>query len=216
MNLRFVAVTLLALPFVMSAQAGKKGIPMDIPGLNVPKEPKDLKPAATDFYDKQYKLHFHVPAGWNFARKDGELSTFAADTRDAKANLEVRGVAAMNYNPYPPSTFAGALMYYSVLKHTTQQECAGVATSGNLKPLGTTQIAGVTFQHGRDEHGASCIESRNDVFTTMRGSACVRFDLVVNTFCAASSGAMEIQPNQLGDIQARLAGILGSVRFDAK
>ena len=50
----------------------------------------------------------------------------------------------------------------------------------------------------------------------MRGQSCLRFDLLVNTFCAETSGAMEINAEQLKDVEQRLAGILGSVRFESK
>ena len=59
-----------------------------------------------------------------------------------------------------------------------------------------------------------CTESRDDVFTTMRGGTCLRFDLVVNTFCSQTSGALELSPKQLGDIDTRLGGILQSIHVD--
>lgn len=216
MHLRSVVLSILFCSLAVAAQSRQKANPMELPGFNVPDEPKQLTPAATDFYDKKYKLRLHIPAGWNFTRRDGEISNFGVDTRNTHSGLEVRAVAAINYNPYPPTTFSGALVYYSVQPRSTPQACAAQSSSGYMKPLGEEMLSGVKFQHGRDNHGVGCIESRDDVFTAMRGGACLRFDLVVNTFCESSSGVHEIGPKQLGDIQTRLANILGSLHFDAK
>ena len=185
-----------------------------VKGLTEHDEPVHPEPAASEFQDRKYGVSFHVPAGWNFERRDGVLSNFGADVRTTRRSLEVRGVAAINYNPYPPTTFSGANFYYSVAPHSTAAACAAQATTGHLKAKPDVRIAGLPFHHGQDQHGAVCTESRDDVFTTLRGRACLRFDLVVNTFCAQSSGAMEINERQLGDVNTRLAKILGSIRVE--
>ena len=182
----------------------------------MPDDPEHLEPAATDFRDRKYGVSFHVPAGWNFERRDGVLSNFGTDVRSARRGLDVRGVAAINFNPYPPTTFAGAMFYYSVVPHADAIACAAQATTGHLKPKTDVQIAGVSFKHGQDQHGTICIESRDEVFTALKGRSCLRFDLVVNTFCSQSSGALEITPDQLGDVNTRLGDMLRSIRIDAR
>ena len=197
----------------LSAQQRRPGS-LEIPGLTVPDAPKNLKPFARYIYDKKYKLHFHVPEGWRSESRDGVLSNFGVDTRTTRRGLQVRGVAAIDYNPYPPTTFSGALFYYSVLPTATAAQCSAQTTSRGLKPQSSVTINGRLFYHGRDQHGVGCIESRVDAFTTMRRSSCLRFDLVVNTFCSQTSGAMEITPKQLEDIEGRLTGMLASVTFE--
>lgn len=187
-----------------------------VKGLTEPEEPAHPEPAATDFVDRKYGVAFHVPAGWNFERRDGVLSNFGSDVRTTRRNLQVRGVAAINYNPYPPTTFSGATFYYSVAPRSTAAACTAQATTGHLKASPDVRIAGVVFHHGQDQHGAVCTESRDDVFSTLSGNACLRFDLVVNTFCAQSSGAMEISDRQLGDVNTRLAQILGSIHIGVR
>lgn len=200
----------------LCAQVAIPRNPMDIPGLTSPKEPAKLSPMERAFSDRKYKVRFQLPAGWDFEKKDGFVSTFSHDTRDTTGDLEVRGVAAINYNPYPPTTFSGALFYYSVKPKSDEADCAAQARVGKLKPAEVVVIDGVRFNHGKDEYGVGCVESRDHVYTTLRGRACVRFDLVINTFCQQTSGNLELSGRQLGDIQARLAKILGSVRFDKK
>jgi hypothetical protein len=214
---------LLVITVSAATQAGAQqknplpAIPRDphgIKGLTIPDEPEHPEPAATSFHDSRYHVAFQVPAGWNFERRDGVLTTFRTEVRSAKQPIEVRGVAAINFNPYPPTTFAGATFYYSVAPHSDVMSCAAQATTGHMKPKNDLQVAGLPFKHGQDEHGAVCTESRDEVFTALRGKSCLRFDLVVNTFCSQTSGAMEITPAQLGDVNARLANMLGSVRID--
>lgn len=188
----------------------------DLRGLTIPDLPQHLEPAATDFYDPKYKVGFHVPAGWNFEKKDGLLSNFGVETRSARAHSDVRGVAAINFNPWPPTTFAGAIFYYSVIPKAQAAQCAAQASSRSVKPMPDAIIGSVPFHHGRDQHGRVCTEARDEIFTAMRGNACIRFDLVVNTFCADTSGAMEITPSQLKDVDVRLGGILDSVQIDGK
>jgi hypothetical protein len=144
------------------------------------------------------------------------LSNFGADVRTTHRKLNVRGVASLNYNPYPVSTFAGATFYYSVLPRADPAACAAQATAGHLKPRGDVRISGVPFKHGKDQYGQVCTESRDEVFTTMQGRSCLRFDLVVNTFCSQTSGAMEITDQQLADVDTRLAHILDSIHIESR
>jgi hypothetical protein len=190
-------------------QAGAKGI-------TEPDDPEHPSPAAREFHDARYRLSFHVPAGWNFERRDGVLSNFGVDVRTTKRNLNVRGVASINFNPYPVSTFSGASFYYSVVPTATANACAAQATTAPLKPQSDVRVGGLTFTHGRDEHGSLCTESRDEVFTALKGHSCLRFDLVVNTFCSQTSGAMEISREQLADVQGRLGKILDSIRIDGR
>lgn len=182
-------------------------------GFTEPADPADLTPAARDFSDRRYRVSFHLPAGWNFERKDGVISNFGVETRTSRARSDVRGVAELNFNPWPPTNFAGALFYYSVIPKASASMCAAQTSTRGMKPLPPAEIGGVSFHHGRDNHGTICTEARDEAFTAMRGNACMRFDLVINTFCSETSGAMEMTPDQLKDVQTRLAGILGSVRI---
>lgn len=180
----------------------------------MPDEPANPQPAASVFRDSKYHVIYRVPAGWDTERKDGVLSDLKKDVRSANGSMQVRGVSAMNYNPYPPTTFSGALFYYSVVPNANAQSCSALATTGKLKPKSDVTIAGIAFKHGQDQHGNGCIESRDEVFTTLKGNTCLRFDLVVNTFCGESSGAVEMNERQLGDVNTRLANILGSIHID--
>lgn len=182
-------------------------------GMTIPDDPDHPEPAARDYNDSRYRVRFHIPAGWNFEHKDGLISNFGVETRTSRARSDVRGVAEINFNPWPPTTFAGALFYYSVIPHATAAMCAAQTTTRGMKPLPDTEVGGITFRHGRDNHGTVCTEARDEAFTAMRGTSCMRFDLVINTFCAETSSAMEINADQLKDVQTRLAGILGSVRI---
>jgi hypothetical protein len=207
---------LFALPTVGSAQYAAAAAKNQQAGksASAPAEPASPQPKATDFRDPIYKLSFHIPAGWNFERQDGILSTFAADVRTGRHDLDVRGVAALNYNPYPLTTFAGASLYYSVLPKSDAAGCAAQATTAPLKPQKDVVIASKNFRHGEDMHGVLCTESRDEVYTALRGNSCLRFDLVINTFCAKSSGAMEIAPSQLSDLNTRMTKILDTIHID--
>lgn len=81
-----------------------------------------------DFHDSHYGVRFSVPLGWTVNRKDGEVSTFHLDARTASPQTQMRGVVAIEFNPYPYSTFSGARFYYSVERHSTDAECAAQAT----------------------------------------------------------------------------------------
>lgn len=209
-----VAATLLLLSSSLVAQQTKPKSSQELKGFTVPDEPANPQPAALAFRDSKYHVSYRVPAGWDTERKDGVLSDLKKDVRSANGSMQVRGVSAMNYNPYPPTTFSGALFYYSVVLNANAQSCGALATTGKLKPKPDATINGITFQHGQDQHGGTCTESRDEVFTTLKGNTCLRFDLVVNTFCGESSGAVEINSQQLGDVNTRLANILGSIHID--
>ena len=121
------------------------------------------------FRDGRFGVRFGVPEGWTLARKDGQVSTFHLDARSASPRAQLRGVLAIQFNPYPYSTFSGALVYFSVQPHSTDEECArqatGFADAGNAtakvdtdkQPVETRMrdvqdIGGMSFAHGHDEH----------------------------------------------------------------
>lgn len=78
------------------------------------------------------------------------------------------------------------------------------------------QLAGIGFTHGRDEQREVCLTQHDDVYTTYRSGACLRFDLAINNFCSAGSGARDITPHQLDEVRSRLLVIVSTVRFDPK
>lgn len=167
------------------------------------------------FHDRHYGVRFDVPPGWTFSRRDREVSTFHLDARSAGDTTEMRGVASMSFNPYPLSTFSGALFYYSVQKHVNDRDCEEQASKFS-RTEDTLRIDGKEFTHGEDQHGDMCVEARDEVYTTYRKGSCYRFDLEVNTFCAQSSGALEMTRRQYNDIEHRMQQILGSVKLDWK
>src|SRR5215472_3932134 len=136
------------------------------------------------FHDSRSGVGFQVPAGWNLTRKDGEVSTFREDVRSPLKSTQFRAVANITFNPFPESTFSGAYFYFSYVPHATPEDCAHQSSILNPKhPISTKQVNGITFNHGYDEHGTICVESRNEIYTTMHDGACYRFDLVINNFC---------------------------------
>jgi hypothetical protein len=212
------------------AQKNSKPVPKPVP---VP-EAAPVSAVEKPFQDRHNKVRFTVPRGWQMARKDGQVSTFHLDARSASSKAELRGLAIMDFNPFPYSTLAGALFYYSVEPKTTDAECAAQA----IEPKGqqtdliesapesaavpssavgvhkdTQDVAGVTFAHGHDEHGQVCIEARDEVYTAWHKHSCYRFDLAMNTFCQEGSGARPITPKQVQAVDQRLADILSSVSF---
>ena len=73
----------------------------------------------------------------------------------------------------------------------------------------------MTFKHGYSEHGGVCTESRDEVYTALRGTTCYRFDLVINNFCGGEvSGVRDITERELGAVRQRLETILNSVKLD--
>lgn len=175
------------------------------------------------FHDGHFGVRFKVPGGWSLARKDGQVSTFHLDARSAPSNAQMRGVVAIQFNPFPFSTFSGAMLYYSVAPHSTDDECTRQATRFAGMPAATpvastdqdTQdIGGMNFAHGHDEHGKICVEARDEVYTAYRKGSCYRFDLAMNTFCSVSSGAADMTESQLEQIDQKMADILSTVKLD--
>ena len=175
--------------------------------------PEPITPAARRFTDARYHVALQIPAAWTLNRRDGEVSTFHFDARSAPPTSQLRAVVSIAFNPFPQSNFSGALVYYSVSPRTTDADCAAQAFLPLHRPATTTEIHGVSFAHGSDEHGGGiCIESRDDVYTAFRNNACYRFDLVVNTFCGGDvSGVREMSHGELDDIHAREQSILNSL-----
>ena len=179
---------------------------------NVTPEPTD--PAPQNFEDVVWHVAFHLPPGWQLARKDGELSTFPLDARTAPARARLRGVAELAFNPFPTSTFSGAMFYFSVTPHSTAAACDAQAVGKPNQAASPVRIAGANFARGRDEHGKICTEARNTTYTTLHKGTCVRFDLTINTFCGGEvSGVQDMTLQQLTKVQERLGGILDTVRF---
>jgi hypothetical protein len=171
-------------------------------------------PAGRRFSDSRYRVAFDIPAAWNLSRRDGEVSTFHLDARSAPATAQLRGVASISFNPYPQSTFSGALVYFSISPRTSDADCAQQAFLPLHRPATTTGINGISFSHGYDEHGGICTESRDDVYTAYHGKDCYRFDLVVNTFCGGEvSGVRDMNHAEMEDIRARERKILNSIEF---
>jgi len=125
----------------------------------------------------------------------------------------------MNYNPFPQSVLSGALLYFSVARHSDDRACAAEAAGAleaDVAPVkgAPASIGGMPFLHGHDEHGGICVEARDEVYTAYRKGACYRFDLEVHTFCAISSGAAELSQEQMHTLEAQMAGILSTVSLD--
>ena len=172
------------------------------------------EPPPQDVSDAREHVTFHLPAGWNVARRDGEVSTFRLDARGAPRRSQVRVVAALGFNPFPSTTFEGALFYVSSSAADSASACEAQASLPPSKPLPPEMIDGVRFVRGKDEHGAICTESRDISYTAMHQHACLRFDLVVNNFCGGEvSGAQDLTQAQLGSLFKRLETVLESVRL---
>lgn len=202
MFLRGVSCAFLLLPLgALCAQT-----PVSVP--EVP--PPGVKAKA--FHDRSFGVRFEVPKGWTLAKRDREVSTFHLDARTAPPGTVMRSVAAIQFNPYPYSTFSGALFYYSVEPKSSDAECARQAISGHTEDF--QDIGGAEFVHGHDEHGKICVEARDEVYTTYRKGACYRFDLAMNTFCSVSSGAADLTDTQLEQIDRQMTDILSTVRLD--
>lgn len=182
----------------------------------------DAPPAAAspvEFHDSHEGVRFEVPAGWSLNRKDGQVSTFHNDARSASPKAKVRGVAIMDFNPFPYSTFSGALFYFSVTPHMKQDDCAAqaispdVPASARAEATDVEDIGGMKFTHGHDEHGELCVEARDEVYTAFRKGSCYRFDLAINTFCGVSSGAQDITDEQVYSLNKQMANILSTVEL---
>jgi hypothetical protein len=165
---------------------------------------------AKSFADSRYGVRFQVPPGWSVTRHDGEVSTFRLDAPTAPRSSLLRGVVSIDFNPFPHSTLAGALLYYSVQPNADEQSCANQARRGAGKP-DVQGIGGMGFTHGHEERGDICVENRDEVYTAYRKHACYRFDVTVNTFCSAASGARDLTGPELRDIDGRMSSILSTV-----
>lgn len=197
----------LGLFAVLSLPAGIAAAQVSVPAA----PPPDAR--IHDFRDSHYGVEFRVPQGWALTRKDRQISTFHLDARTASPRAEMRSVAAIEFNPYPLSTFSGALFYYSVEPHTSDAECAKQATGPSSHGKDIQDIDGMSFAHGHDEHGQICVEARDEVYTAYRKGSCYRFDLAMNTFCSISSGAADLTDNQLEQIDQRMTDILSTVKL---
>ncbi len=190
-------------------------VPKPAPGAPPQREaPEPVSPAAQTVVDSRAHVEFRLPAGWNLNRKDGEVSTFHLDARTAPRRAELRAVASLAFNPYPLSTFSGALFYLSVTPHSAAASCAAQTNTRPFKGLQPEVVGDVKFNRGKDEHGHICTEARDVAYTALRQGSCVRFDLAVNSFCGGEvSGAEDLTEAQLGAIFKRMEGILETVKF---
>lgn len=180
-------------------------------GLQIPKSPP-----AQEVGDERDGIRFHLPTGWNLARRDGELSSFHLDARGASPKSQVRAVATLAFNPYPHSTFAGALFYLSVTPGHSAGECEAQTRRTPEHALAPGFISDQSFARGTEEHGKICTEARDLTYAAMRGGKCIRFDLVVNNFCGGDvSGARDLTQAELGSVYGMLDAVLQTVRFTA-
>ena len=201
---------LLALALPAAAQ-----VPNPLARLQPKPVPEPTSPPARTVHDLRDRLRFDLPAGWNFSRRDGELSTFSLDARSAEDATQLHAVAALDFNPFPYSTFSGALFYVSSTPRATAVSCGDQAAAPAAHRSPPLVIDGTSFKRGYTEHGGSCTESRDDVYTALLGSSCLRFDLVINTFCGGEvSGARDMTSEQLNAVRGRMEGVLRSVRFE--
>lgn len=176
--------------------------------------PEPSSPPPQHVRDARYGVTFDLPAGWNLSRRDGDLSTFALDARSSLPSVQMRAVADIAFNPFPLSTFSGALFYFSVTPRSTPLQCSNQATAPAPRNVGNVTIDSVPFNHGYDEHGSVCTEARDEVYTAPRNGACYRFDLVINTFCGGEvSGSKDITARELESVRKRLESILATVRL---
>ena len=180
--------------------------------VSVPEAPPTTA-RALDFRDSHFGVRFQVPTGWALTRRDREVGTFHEDARTASPRAEMRSVAAIQFNPFPYSTFSGARFYYSVERHSSDAECTRQAT-GPTPASDVQDIAGMGFAHGHDESGRICVEARDEVYTAYRKGSCYRFDLAMNTFCSVSSGAVDLTDGQLEQIDQQMTDILATVKLD--
>ena len=207
-------LTLVALTCTLAAQHPE---PVPVPPLSsrLQPTPEPTSPPAQHVHDAREQLSFNLPVGWNLSRRDGDLSTFALDARSAPAHAQMHAVANLAFNPFPYSTFEGAIFYVAATPRSTEQACAAQAVSPGSRTPETIVLGGVPFQHGYSELGRSCVESRDEVYTAMRSGSCLRFDLVINTFCGESSGARDMTAGELAAVEHRLEGVLHSVHFES-
>jgi hypothetical protein len=209
----------MILPKVLSLGCALAALSCAAQKITVPVAPPTTA-APQGFRDGHFGVRFEVPAGWSLNRKDGLVSTFHEDARSAAPKAKMRGVASLDFNPFPYSTLSGALFYFSVEPHSNDAECArqatppGVAAKVQDFPTDAQDIGGMRFTHGHDEHGDICVEARDEVYTAYRKGACYRFDMEINTFCSISSGAEEITDRQIQSLNQRMVDILSTVVLD--
>ncbi len=217
---KIALATLIALcPLCLRGQSAEP--PMQVPKIvPVPplhptapaKEPSD--PPARDVRDMADHLMFHLPAGWNLTRQDGQVSSFHLDARTAPPKSRLHFVASLAFNPYPFSTFSGAIFYVSSTSGISSAACAAETTTKPFEALPGASIDSETFARGKDEHGQICTEARDVAYTAMRRNSCLRFDLAINSFCGGDvSGAEDLTAAQLQAIYTRLTTVLDSVHF---
>jgi hypothetical protein len=213
------------LMWVATADAQEKQVPKVVPVPPLPKPkyeapappPEPTSPPARTVTDSRTHVTFHLPPGWNLSRKDGEISTFRLDARTAPRKSDLRAAASLNFNPFPMSTFSGAIFYLSATPHLSASACAGETKVKPETPLPAAIVGDVRFSRGRDEHGDICTESRDVAYTALRGGRCLRFDLAINSFCGGEvSGAQDLTDAQLGSLFKRLENILDTVQFNGK
>jgi len=220
-----LATTLILTALLCSAVAQKPAQPLMKPGKPVPvPQAPPSNAAPQSFLDKHYHVSFRVPPGWELNQKDGRISTFHMDARTAPPKARLRSVALIDFNPFPYSTLAGALFYFSVEPRSTDAECAQQATATPVAEATSSReesaphkdvqdIAGMPFTHGHTELHGVCIEARDEIYTAWRKHACYRFDLTINTFCPEGSGAQPISESQIHDINERMTKILSTVEL---
>jgi hypothetical protein len=225
MRLSTIAIASLVLATsVALTQTGSPAKPVPghsepVPGSFKPQAPviEPTTPPSRLFHDPRYGVSFRIPTAWNVTRRDADVSTFALDAHNAARTTQMRAVANIAFNPHPNSTFSGAFFYFSVTPRTTAGQCTAQASARKPRTVTTTQIGGIPFTHGYDEHGGICTESRDEIYTALRGDACYRFDAVINTFCGGDvSGVKDITPAELDAVRERMQTILDSVHFDSK
>ncbi len=217
--LRLVLLAILSASAV--SQADEPPAPPPVKPVPMPKPAPAVSdpttPAARTVHDARYGISFHLPAGWNVTRRDGDVSTFRLDARSAPRTAQFRAVASIAFNPFPASTFSGALFYSSVTPGLTAATCRFQTSARAPRTVETVQIDGVPFDHGYDEHGNICTESRDETYTTFRNGACYRFDLVINNFCGGEvSDVKDMSPHEIDSVRKRLESILNTVKFDSK
>ncbi len=176
------------------------------------KEPTD--PPAREVRDPRGHLTLHLPPGWNLALKDGEISTYRLDARTAPRRSQLHLAASLGFNPFPQSTFEGAIFYVSSIPTPSAAACAAQTTLPPARSLDAARIDGVKFSRGRDEHGRICTESRDVIYAAEVRGECLRFDLAINSFCGGEiSGAQDLTEPQLGSLFSRLQEIVNSVHL---
>ncbi len=206
-------------------QEQEKHVPKVVP-VPVPKGPTMIpepavNPALAEYpaqtvTDAKTGVTLKLPAGWMKADRDGEMSTFHLDARTAAKGAQLRMVASLGFNPFPRSTFSGALFYLSVAK-TTEVDCGRQTSTAPDVSIAGAVIDDVKFRRGKDEHGRICTQARDIAYTTMRKGVCLRFDLAVNTFCGGDvSGVKEITDKELAEVFGRMEGILQTVTFEGR